>query len=38
MGRGELFVMCIMVGTPVRLELPAGENLIHKPSTSYYLP
>lgn len=34
MGRGEPFVMSIMVGTPVKLELPAGENLIHKPSRS----
>ena len=34
MGHGELFVMSMVVGTPVKLELHAGENLIHKPSRS----
>ena len=33
MGRGELFVTTIIVGTSVKLELPAGENLTHKPSS-----
>ena len=37
MGHGELFVTDIMVGTPVKLELPAGENLIYKPSRSIIL-
>ena len=34
MGRGELFVTVIMLGTSGKLELPAGENLIYNPSRS----